>query len=98
MGRMRSPGIRMVKLTSASPAGGANNTIAHGLNMAKIISATVLIENNSGNPIPPNFTSVGSHQFAFFIDTDYVHIYCIAANSASIDNGNLVTVLIIYEE
>ncbi len=93
-----APGIRMVKLTGTSPAGGATNTIAHGLDYSKIISAQVLIENNSGNPIPPNFTSVGSHQFDFFIDADHVHIYCKAANSASIDNGNLVTVLIIYEE
>lgn len=93
-----APRIRLVKLTGTSPAVGASGTISlGGLDKAKIISATVLVENDSGNQIPPNFTSVSDHEFDFFIDSNDVHIYCVAANS-SIINGNAVTVLITYEE
>ena len=92
-----APGIRMVKLTGTSPAVGASGTIAHGLDKTKIISATVLVANDTGNQIPPNFTSVNNHEFDFFIDTTNVHVYCKAANSSNID-GNAVTIFIIYEE
>ncbi len=92
-----APTIKMKKLTGTSPAEGASATIAHGLDKSKIIGAQVLVSNNTGNRIPPNFTSVNNHEFDFFIDTTNVYIYCIAANSSSIDN-NAVTVLITYEE
>ncbi len=89
--------VRMIKLTGTSPAEGANGTLAHGLTQSKIIGAEVLVSNNSGNRIPPNYTSVVNHEFDFFIDADYVRIYCIAGNSSSIDL-NSFTVLITYEE
>ena len=93
-----APRVRIVKLTGTSPAVGASGTIAHGLaDRTKILSAQVLIAGNNGNPIPPNFTSVGGYEFEFFIDPTDINIYCIAANSANID-GNAVTVLITYEE
>ncbi len=92
-----APKIKTKKLTGTSPAGGASATIAHGLDKSKIIGAQVLVSNNTGNRIPPNFTSVGSHEFDFFIDTSNVYIYCISGNSASIDN-NAFTVLLTYEE
>ena len=93
-----APIVKMVKLTGTSPAVGASGTIAHGLaDRAKIISAQVLVSNNSGNRIPPGFTSVNNHEFDFFIDSTNVYIYCIAANSSNID-GNAVTVVIIYEQ
>lgn len=89
---------RMVKLTGTSPNEGASGTIAHGLaDRAKIIGAQVLVSNNTGNRIPPGFTSVGNHEFDYFIDSTNVHIYCISGNSSSIAN-NAVTVLITYEE
>lgn len=92
-----APSIKMKKLTGTTPAEGASVTIVHGLDKSKIIGAQVLVNNDTGNRIPPNFTSVVNHEFDFFIDTTNVHIYCIAANSANI-NGNAVTVLITYEE
>ena len=92
-----APKIKMKKLTGTSPAVGASGTIAHGLDKSKIIGAQVLVLGNNGNPIPPNFTSVGGYEFEFFIDATNAVIYCIAANSANID-GNAVTVLITYEE
>lgn len=91
-----APKIKMKKLTGISPNQGANGAFAHGLDKAKIIGIHVLITNNSGNRIPPNFTSVGSHEFEFFIDGDDVRIYCKAANSSQIDN-NTFTVLLTYE-
>jgi len=92
-----APRIKMKKLTGTSPAVGASGTIAHGLTKSKIIGAQVLVNNDTGNRIPPNFTSVGNHEFDFFIDTTNVHIYCISGNSSNID-GNAFTVLITYEE
>jgi len=92
-----APVIKMKKLTGTSPAVGASGTIAHGLDKSKILGAQVLVSNDTGNRIPPNFTSVGNHEFDFFIDTTNVIVYCISANSSSI-NGNAVTVLITYEE
>ncbi len=92
-----APAIKMKKLTGTSPAVGASGTIAHGLDKAKIIGVQALVSNDSGNRIPPNFTSVANHEFDFFIDGTNVHIYCISANSSSI-NGNAVTILLIYEE
>ncbi len=89
--------IKTKKLTGTSPAEGASATIAHGLNKSKILGAQALVSNDTGNRIPPNFTSVNNHEFDFFIDTSNVHIYCIVANSANI-NGNAVMVLITYEE
>lgn len=92
-----APRVRLVKLTGTSPAVGASGTIAHGLaDRAKMISAQVLVSNDSGNRIPPGFTSVANHEFDFFIDSTNVHIYCVAGSSSSI-NGNPVTVLILYE-
>jgi len=93
-----APRVRMVKLTGTSAPDGSSVTIAHGLSdRTKIIGAQVLVSNDTGNRIPPNFTSVGNHEFDFFIDTTNVIVYCISANSSSI-NGNAVTVLITYEE
>ena len=93
-----APLIKVVKITGTAPAVGASAAIAHGLaDIAKIIGAQVLVANDTGNRIPPGFTSVANHEFDFFIDTTNVHIYCISANSSSID-GNAVTILIIYEE
>ncbi|KKN72278.1 hypothetical protein LCGC14_0412290 [marine sediment metagenome] len=92
-----APVIKMKKLTGTSPAVGASATIAHGLNQSKIVGVQALVSNDTGNRIPPNFTSVASHEFDFFIDATNVYIYCIAGNSSSI-NGNAVVVLITYEE
>ncbi len=92
-----APKIKMKKLTGTSPAVGASATIAHGLNQSKIVGVQALVSNDTGNRIPPNFTSVASHEFDFFIDATDVYIYCIAGNSSSI-NGNAVVVLITYEE
>ncbi len=92
-----APKIKMKKLTGTSPAVGASATIAHGLNQSKIVGVQALVSNDSGNRIPPNFTSVANHEFDFFIDATNVHIYCIAGASSSI-NGNAVVVLITYEE
>ncbi|KKM19423.1 hypothetical protein LCGC14_1655820 [marine sediment metagenome] len=89
--------IKMKKITGTSPAVGANGTIAHGLDRSKILAVQVLILNDSGNCIPPGFTSVANHEFDFFVEMDDVRIYCVAANSSSID-GNDVHILIIYEE
>lgn len=92
-----APKIKVKKLTGTSAAVGASVTIVHGLTKSKIIGAQALVSNNTGNRIPPNFTSVGNHEFDFFIDTDNVHVYCISGNSSNIDN-NALTVLITYEE
>ncbi len=92
-----APVIKMKKVTGTSPAVGASATIAHGLNQSKIVGVQALVSNDSGNRIPPNFTSVANHEFDFFIDATNVYIYCIAGNSSSI-NGNAVVVLITYEE
>ncbi len=92
-----APSIKMKKLTGTSAVSGSSVTVAHGLDKAKIIGVQVLITNNSGNRIPPEFTSVGSHEFEFFIDGDNIRIYSISGNSASIDE-NAFTVLITYEE
>jgi len=93
-----APAIKMVKISSTTPGVGAMGAIVHGFaDISKIIGAQVLVSNNSGNRIPPNFKSVNDHEFDFFIDEDYIHIYCIADNSSNIDN-NSVTILITYEE
>ncbi len=93
-----APAIKMVKITGTSPSEGQLASIAHGLaDISKIIGAQVLVYNNSGNPIPPNFTSVANHEFDFFIDATYIRVYCIADSSSSIDT-NTVTILITYEE
>ncbi len=95
--RFVTESIKIKKLTGTTGAVGASATVAHGLDKSKIIDAQVLVSNNSGNKIPPNFTSVANHEFDFFIDTTNVYVYSIAGNSANID-GNPFTVLIIYEK
>ena len=92
-----APSIKMKKLTGTSPAVGASGTIAHGLDKSKILGAQVLVSSDGGNRIPPNFTSIANREFDFLIDTDNVHIYCVAGSSSMINN-NAVTVLITYEE
>ena len=80
-----------------SAADGSFVLIAHGFSdISKIIGIKVLVSNNSGNRIPPNFTSVANHEFDFFVDTN-VNIYSVSGNSTSIDN-NALTILITYEE
>ncbi len=95
-----APRIKMVKLTGTTGANEGDRTdIAHGLaDRTKIIGAQVLVYNSaSNNPIPPNFTSVGEHEYDFFSDGTYVRVYLADTNSGSIRNSD-ITVLIIYEE
>lgn len=92
-----APGIKLKKLTGTSAAVGSSVSIAHGLDKSKILGIQVLVSNDSGNRIPPNFTSVANHEFDFFVDTNDVTVYNISANSSNID-GNDITVLITYEE
>ncbi len=94
-----APAIKQKKVTGTTGAAEGNLTsIAHGLTMSKILGYQVLIDRNtSSNKIPPNFTSVGEHEYDAFIDATDIKIQLAATNS-----GNLlsrpITVLITYEE
>ena len=93
-----APKIKIKRLTGTSSATeGSDTTITHGLDKSKIIGAQVLINNASGNRIPPGFIGVNEFQYSFFIDGTYLRVYLHSSNSSSI-TSRLITILIIYEE
>ena len=95
-----APAIKIKKLTgttSSFPDGVVQ--IFHGLNSAKILAVNVLIENQPGQFVPPNYTIYGGYEIFFTV----------SAVSINIQNSNVysnpifvsskpVRILITYEE
>ena len=93
-----APSIKMKKLTGTTGSSeGDATTIAHGLTLSKIIGYHILVDNASGNKIPPAFTSVAEFEYDGFIDGTNVNIHLHATNSGSI-KSKAISVLITYEE
>ncbi len=92
-----APAIRVIKLTGTTSAS-QNGTvvIAHGLNSAKILSATVLVEYATSSFVPASYSRTG-YEFDFYLSSGNIYIWNSAANSGSILSKPL-KVMITYEE
>jgi hypothetical protein len=96
-----SPAIKVKKLTGVSQSNqGTVATISHGLNSAKILLVSVLM--NIGNApgdqkIPPNYFSPGGYEYNFEVRSNAIWVINRSGNSGNILNKPL-EILIIYEE
>ncbi len=92
------PFAQQKKLTGTTGATEGDITnISHGLTIGKIIGLEVLVDQVSGNKVPPAFTAVADHEYDVFILASVVRIVLHATNSGSIVS-EAITVLITYEE
>ncbi len=96
-----APAIKMIQLTGTTSAiQGGITSISHGLVSTKIISATVLVEYNTGFYVPASYEPISggnTFTFDFYIEPTSIVIWNRAANSASI-LSKPVKILITYEE
>jgi hypothetical protein len=96
-----SPAIKVKKLTGVSQANqGTVATISHGLNAAKILFVSVLLDLNAipgAQKIPPNYFSPGGYEYNFEVRSNSIWVLNRSGNSANILSKPL-EILIIYEE
>jgi hypothetical protein len=92
-----APAIRVIKLTgTTSNVQNGTVTIPHGLNPAKILSATVLVEYFTNSFVPASYSRTG-YEFDFYISGANIYIWNSAANSGSI-LSKPIKIMITYEE
>lgn len=92
-----APAVRMVKLTGTTAAAqGASVPIPHGLNVAKILAVSVLVETTAGDLISPLYPVFG---FTFYHSVNATNVVVVNQTGSS---GNLlnkpVRILITYEQ
>ena len=93
-----APAIKIKKLTGFSSAtAGGITSIIHGLPVSKILAVNVLLEYQSGQFIPPNYTKSYGYEFNFGVVSTILVIENTNTNSNSI-LGKPVRILITYEE
>lgn len=93
-----APAIKMKKLTGTT-AGTSNSAtfVMHGLNAAKILSVTVLVQSTSGNYYPPSSVNSSGAYFDFFVTASAVYVATAPSNSSNI-YSRPYRILITYEE
>lgn len=92
-----APAVKMIKFTGTTHnLQGNTASITHGLNIAKILSVSVLVEKSSTSLIPPNQNSTGD-EYIFQVTGTQVLVSTIFGNSANILSKPF-RVLITYEE
>lgn len=93
-----APAIKIKKLTGLSSAtAGGITSITHGIPVSKILAVNVLLEYQSGQFIPSNYTKSTGYEFNFGVVTTIVVIENTYTNSNSI-LGKPIRILITYEE
>jgi hypothetical protein len=94
-----APSIKMKKITGTGPAVNGSIAINHGLNAAKILQVSVLMEYGLGatETIPANYTASAGYQYDWQVRTNDIFIINRSGNSANIGNRP-VRILITYEE
>ena len=96
-----SPAIKVKKLTGVSQSNqGTVATISHGLNSAKILFVSVLLDLNAipgAQKIPPNYFSPGGYEYNFEVRSNAIWVINRSGNSGNILSKPL-EILIIYEE
>ena len=89
--------IRMKKLTGTTGATeNDTTTISHGLTLSKIISWTIMVEDDNGNLVKEGYTDSAGEEYYAFITSTNVTLELHATNSENI-LSDAITVLIIYE-
>jgi len=93
-----APAIKTLKLTGTTGATQGNQTnIAHGINSAKILGVTVLVEYVSGSFIPTSYNSSIGFEFDYFITGTNVVVWTKSGNSGFI-LSKPIRVLLTYEQ
>ncbi|MCB0792357.1 MAG: hypothetical protein H6595_04840 [Flavobacteriales bacterium] len=93
-----APAIKVLKLTgTTSSIQGLTTSIAHGLNVAKILSVTVLVEYSPGYLIPDQYGISTGYDFTFLVQPTAIAVVTENGNSANILNKP-IRVLITYEQ
>jgi hypothetical protein len=94
-----APAIKMKKLTGTGPVTDGTKAIVHGLNAAKILSVSVLMEYGLGpaETIPPKYTTSAGHEYEYQVRANDIFLLNKAGNSANI-HQRPIRILITYEE
>lgn len=94
-----APRIKMKKINGTGPAVNGSISIAHGLNAAKILQVSVLMEYGlgAGETIPANYTTSAGYQYEWQVRPSEILIINRNGNSANI-GSRPVRILITYEE
>lgn len=94
-----APAIKMKKLTGTGPVTDGTKAIVHGLDAAKILSVSVLMEYGlgPGETIPPKYTTSTGYEYEYQVRTNDIFLLNKAGNSANI-NERPLRILITYEE
>lgn len=90
-----SPPIKMKKITGTAPAVSGSTSVAHGIDVTKLISCNVQVTDTGGNRVPPNDSIYGNRTFMWRVDATNVTVSLNA--SASLVAGQPFTALLIYE-
>lgn len=93
-----APAVKMIKLTGTTGAVQGNQiSINHGVNSAKILSVSVLVEYSSGNYIPPSYTGSIGYEYDYYVTPTSVFVWTKNANSGFI-LSKPIRVLVTYEQ
>jgi hypothetical protein len=93
-----APKVKMISLTGTTDAAqGGSVNILHGLNSAKILSVSVLVEYLSNRLVPPSHVFSAGYQYDFNVDALGITVFNSTANSSNI-LSKPVKILITYEE
>jgi hypothetical protein len=93
-----APAVKMRKYTTTSAATqGGSVSVAHGLNVVKILAVDVLLEYAANAWIHPSYDNAAGYTFSVIANATNIVIINQAANSANILT-KAVKILITYEE
>ena len=93
-----APAIKMKKLTgTTNPVEGFEVSIAHGLDVSKILAVSVIVVESASFQIHPGFSADLDYGFSWYLTTSAVRVWNDPSNSANI-LSKPIRILITYEE
>ena len=92
-----APAVQMIKLTGVTAAPGMQVNIAHGLNSAKILSVSVMVEYVANSFVPSSYTGNPGYDFDYFVTPVNIVVWP-KGTSGSIAPGKPIRILITYEQ
>ena len=93
-----APAIKMLKLTGTTAASqGTTVSVAHGVNSAKILSVSVLVDFAAGSSVPPSYNGNAGYEYDFYTTATSIVVWPKSGNSANILSKPF-RILVTYEQ
>lgn len=93
-----APPIKVLKLTGTTAATqGGQVTIAHGLNVAKILAVDVLVQSSPNNWVHPSYVAGLGYVFNYVVGATNITVINVATQSANILSSP-IKILVTYEQ